>query len=80
MALTPDRSSFCYVNRSKFISDRDNMVNKYNWATFERVENNNSAVLLQLANTVPGGSGSGVGDRVWYQFADDAEMMAYEQG
>jgi hypothetical protein len=84
MALPPDRSSFCYVNRSKFISDRDNIANKQNWATFERVENNNSAILLRLANTVPiGTSGSGGGDRgdrIWYQFADDAEKMAYRQG
>uniref|UniRef100_A0A6C0DS93 Uncharacterized protein n=1 Tax=viral metagenome TaxID=1070528 RepID=A0A6C0DS93_9ZZZZ len=80
MALPPDRSSFCYINSSKFISDRDNIANKQNWATFERVENNNSAILLRLANTVPTGGVANGSDRIWYQFADDAEKIAYRQG
>jgi len=76
--VTPDRSTFCYVNTSKFISDQDNIANKQNWETFERVENNDAAVRLQLANTVP--SLTSVGERVWYQFADDAERLAYRAG
>jgi len=82
MSLPPfsvGRSTFCYVNTSKFLSKQDLIDNQRNWETFERVENTNSIVRQQLANTVPNSVTSG-GERVWYQFTDNEERIAYKLG
>jgi len=75
----PARSTFCYVNTTRFVTRQDLIVNQNNWETFERVENVNSIVREKLAQSVPP-TASAVSERVWYQFANDQERNAYKAG
>ena len=80
--LVPDRSTFSYprtATANRYISNQESIANQNNWNTFEAIENTNSAILKQLANTVPK-VGSGINERVWHQFTDDAEKTAYRLG
>jgi len=82
--LEPMRSTFCYVNESKYLSGADVIEHRRQWDTFERIENYNSIILDKLAQTVPkphnGTAGNGYGGGIFYNFIDQQERNDYLAG
>ena len=79
-APLPARSTFCYSTTGKFFSKQDLIDDKRRWETFERVENYNSIVREELANTVPATGTPSERGGVWYQFKDNQERIEYKMG
>lgn len=77
--LEPLRSTFCFV-APKYLSKKDIMDRKRQWDTFETVENRNSIILNQLANTVPVENTNTETSSDFYQFVSSDEKRDYNLG
>ena len=75
------RSTFCFpASTMQYKSMSDILTLKYQWDTFERIENYNSVVYHTLANTLPVEAGSNINTPSFYQFQDSNEKTAYDIG
>lgn len=73
------RSTFCFVAPA-YLSKKDIADRKRQWNTFETVENTNSIVLNQLANTVPIEKNDTITTPAFYQFVSSDEKHDYDLG
>lgn len=79
--VEPLRSTFCFPGSTfLFQSHSDILQLKTQWDTFEKVENYNSIVLNNLANTVPQENNSINDNSIFYQFESSEEKTNYTMG
>jgi len=79
--IEPMRSTFCFpASTMQYKSMSDIMTLKFQWDTFERIENYNSIVYNTLSNTMPVEAGSRENTPIFYQFQNSDEKTAYKMG
>lgn len=77
--VIPARSTFCFVNTQKFLSKGEIEERRYNWDTFEEIENFNSVVREQLATVVPDATNTTI-ERQYYKFTGESQRRAFKAG